>query len=506
MHSRRLRVLFLRVGLTFGMLVEGIAAESTAWNRADVTGFMRQLAGYVLDHHLRRDDSPMRGKVYEFYDPQSGKQGYGGGWDTMHDGAFFANACLLAYRATRDEFYWAPVRDWILPFYLQMANHSDTLFPDRTGAFSDGKKLPRERASAIKGFIPYWWDDGHGVNFDALAMKITIRELLRDASTITNDPENKDGVLAGYSHGTSNHLALNVFSMLANAWLLTRDPQVAEAIRNLRQARIHMLHMDLPWYRVADLRASGRDAEAYQAAASFDSLPWPPAKSAWWQAMVAKQKTALTPFHDEAQADYAAAVIGNRAGPGLTQRLSQLTFDVIRLHDRWYAPRTRPAGEMQGAENARPVFITNGQFESHAGDRPEILLASRLGPQILWASAQCLQLLRAYPEAWKTYLQAHHQPPPEGWSEPPATEVAATFRREIEEGLHYWRKEWQTRGYLRPHWPIGGQFPNKHYWQHQVSETGGYAHLIAAGAAYVLWLDGKNDWELAQSPMSPSGP
>jgi len=48
--------------------------------------------------------------------------------------------------------------------------------------------------------------------------------------------------------------------------------------------------------------------------------------------MVAKKKTALTPFHDEAQAEYYAAVIGKRVGPGTAKRLAQLTYDVTRSH------------------------------------------------------------------------------------------------------------------------------------------------------------------------------
>ena len=479
-------------------------AADAAWSRQELTAFMRQLAGYVVDHHMRRDNSPMRGKVYEFYDPATRQQGYGGGWDTMHDGAFFANACILAYRATGDEFYLQTVRDWILPFYVRMANNSDTLFPDRTAAFSDGQKLPPERATAVKGFIPYWWDDGHGVNFDAIAQKMTIRQLLRDTSTITNDPENKQGILAGYSHGTSNHMALNMFPMWANAWLLTRDPAVAEAIHHLRQSRIHMIKMDLPWLQAADFQASGDAAQAQKVAGNFDTLPWPPAKSAWWQAMVAKKKTALTPFHDEAQGDYYGAVIGKRVGPGTAKRLTQLTYDVIRLQDRWYGDKPRPRGEMYGAETWPMVFITDGKFESLAGERPEVLLASRLGPQIMWACAQSLQLMRAFPDAWENWFKGKYERAPEGWSEQPAVEVTATLRRELEEGLRYWQKDWQARGYIRPHWPIGGKLPTKHYWQHRVSETGGYAHLIAACADYVMLLDGKNDWTLAWAVQAPA--
>ena len=478
-------------------------AAETSWSKPELTKFMRELADYVVQRHMRRDESPMRGKVYEFYDPATRRQGYGAGWDTMHDGAFFANACILAYRATGDEFYLQTARDWILPFYVRMANNSDTLFPDRTAAFSDGKKLPEDRATAVKGFIPYWWDDGHGVNFDAIAQKITIRQLLRDTSTLTCDPENKQGILAGYSHGTSNHMALNMYPMFANSWLLTRDPAVADAIHHLRQSRIHMVKMDLPWLQVADFQANGDAAQAQKVGGNFDVLPWPPMKSAWWQAMVAKKKTALTPFHDEAQGDYNAAVIGRRVGPGTAKRLAQLTYDVIRLQDRWYGSKARPRGEMYGAETYPMVFITDGKFESLAGDRPEVLLASRLGPQIMWACAQSLQLLRAFPGSWGSYFKNKRSEWPEGWSEPPLTEVVQTLRGEVDEGLLYWQKEWKARGYIRPHWPIGDKLPTKHYWQHRVSETGGYAHLIAACAVSVMSLDQKNDWELAWSVIAP---
>jgi hypothetical protein len=50
---------------------------------------------------------------------------------------------------------------------------------------------------------------------------------------------------------------------------------------------------------------------------------------------------------------------------------------------------------------------------------------------------------------------------------------------------------------------IGGKKPEPTYWYDRTSETGGYAHLIAACAGYVMLLDGKNDWELAHSTRAP---
>jgi len=177
---------------------------------------------------------------------------------------------------------------------------------------------------------------------------------------------------------------------------------------------------------------------------------------------------------------------------------------VIRVQDLWYGDKPRPRGEMFGAENHPTVFITDGKFESLAGERPEVLVGSRLACQMLWACAQCLQLLQAFPEAWSAHLRGKYDKSVEGWSEPTMEQVEAAFRAELEDGLRYWRKQWKDIGYIRPHWPIGGRLPTAHYWQHKVSELGGYAHLIAACAEYLNLLNGKRHWELAWSTQAPA--
>jgi len=40
--------------------------------------------------------------------------------------------------------------------------------------------------------------------------------------------------------------------------------------------------------------------------------------------------------------------------------------------------------------------------------------------------------------------------------------------------------------------------PNEYYLGDQLSETGGYAHLIAAAAEYLFLMDRKRDWEVAR--------
>lgn len=498
-------VCFLGVALLGCAVATPVAAAAdAAWSRQELAGFMRQLAGYVADHHMRRDNSPMRGMVYEFYEPATKQQGHGGGLDTMHDGAWFANACILAYRATGDEFYLGVLRDWIMPFYVKMLNRSDTLFPERDGAFSDGQMLPAERAAACKGFVPYWWDDGHGVNFDARARKMTTAELQGKWGFTHTLPDRGDrsGKCSGYSHGTSNHMALNLFPMLANWWLLTRDPEVAEAIRHLHEQRIHQFKMDLPFLAIADAVAHGDDKKAFGIAGGYDNAPWPP-ESPLYKAMVQKTRLQLPPFLDDPAGRYYSSATANRVGPGTAKRLAQMTYDCIVLADLWYGDKRRPRGLAVSADSRKKIWIEDGKLGSLAGEVPDVLVGSRMGPQTLWACAQSLQLLRAFPDAWTGCWKGKYTPPLAGWSEPPLKDVTARLQAELDEGLRFWQEQMKTVGYILPDWPVGGKKPEATYWYDRTSETGGYAHLIAACADYAMLLDGKNDWELAHTVRLP---
>ncbi|MGC3972119.1 MAG: hypothetical protein QM775_33705 [Pirellulales bacterium] len=137
---------------------------------------MRRLAEYVVEHHLKRDDSPQRGMIYEYYRPKSRGQVdqyvQGEALDTMHDGAWFAAALVAAYRATGDDFYKQTLVERVLPFYLKMLNHSDELFTsdvvhvrtDRRDVWKTSKEWLLQGRE--KGFVPYFWDDGNSVSLE----------------------------------------------------------------------------------------------------------------------------------------------------------------------------------------------------------------------------------------------------------------------------------------------------------------------------------------------------
>src|SRR5689334_8909492 len=125
------------LGLTLAVAAQAgpAAAEAPAGRplSADETReFMKRLASYVEENHLKKNPrSEQKGMVYEYFDVK--RKGQPDQWvqgealDTMHDGSWFAIALVNASRATGDPRYKDLLLQ-ILPFYLKMLNHSDTLF------------------------------------------------------------------------------------------------------------------------------------------------------------------------------------------------------------------------------------------------------------------------------------------------------------------------------------------------------------------------------------------
>ena len=75
--------------------------------------------------------------------------------------------------------------------------------------------------------------------------------------------------------------------------------------------------------------------------------------------------------------------------------------------------------------------------------------------------------------------------------------VRAILRRELAEGLAAWREIFERKGYI----PTGidaGTVADRRW--DDLSDSGGYAHLISAGAQYLFLLEGKADWEALPFP------
>jgi hypothetical protein len=70
----------------------------------------------------------------------------------------------------------------------------------------------------------------------------------------------------------------------------------------------------------------------------------------------------------------------------------------------------------------------------------------------------------------------------------PQAEVEAWLERELGQGLRTWEAIFDHYGYI----PTGiGRGPE---WD-KLSDSGGYAHLISAASQWILYLEGKSDWE-----------
>ncbi|MEI9897925.1 MAG: hypothetical protein WDN28_29725 [Chthoniobacter sp.] len=181
------------------------APDAKAWPRERLLGFMHELADFVEKNHVVTDPAHKTyGMVYEFW--KDGKKMQEFGLDSMHDGAWFLSALVVAQRADPKGGWLARAQKYEVPFYTNLLNHSDRLFPKMQPTEED--KHPW--TAPLKGWAPRGWDDGTGF-------------------------ERKNGQPMPDAYFTgSNHLAEDLADALLNVWLSTRDPQVAEAAAHLR--------------------------------------------------------------------------------------------------------------------------------------------------------------------------------------------------------------------------------------------------------------------------------
>ena len=234
--------------LAAGLVLAGLAAppqplgaqpanaDFAAWNKVAAQGpltaaqtkaFMKDLAKYVFDHHLRQDPkSLMRGMVYEYFDVarkgQPDQWVQGEALDTMHDGAWLATALVNAYRATGDPFYKDFLTRLALALLLPDAQPQRRDFSQRARNDARPKANTFDKEHQLqtgeKGFVPYWWDDGASISLERRRDRNPLGSFACTDHLAGRD--NPRFALSGYSHGSSNHLAQDLGVMLQQAWLL----------------------------------------------------------------------------------------------------------------------------------------------------------------------------------------------------------------------------------------------------------------------------------------------
>ncbi len=433
------RPLLLGIGLLLGTIapVSGADDPAPAWTQADrkppmtaseTRVFIKTLARYVYDHHLKRAaQSPQRGMVYEYFDTthpgQYDQFVQGEALDTMHDGAWLAAALVNAYRATDDPFYREFLTRWQLPFYCTMLNHSDRLFtakhnharPQGRNIWKEGKEWLLQEGE--KGFVPYWWDDGGSVSLERRRDRNPLPAYPCFDRFVDRRQPNPRFLLDGYSLGSSNHMAQDLGVMLQQAWLLLRESpaeadrklaaEVAEAAHNLQQCRMRH-HGHIPMCDAPAALARGDAALLKFVPDQSVSAVWSP-DNHYVRALYRfkpGQRYAFPGFADDQEYRYYFGIA--RHGGQLPKALAFKTiYDAYTeplLYRAYCDDAPVPAGINRF--DLHPYWAVDGKPADYRSDRKgpggrPRPIGSRMGPQNMVCCGWALQALRSDPGIWE---------------------------------------------------------------------------------------------------------
>ncbi len=513
---------------------------ATAWRErppmtaAEAEAFAKRLAEYVVKHHMRRDDSPQRGMIYEYYwveqagTPKQWIQGEA--LDTMHDGAWFGVALARAAAVTGDRWYRDLLVREVLPFYLKMLNRSDELFdPSRNDsdqpvpATWEGRLMGPERE---KGFVPYWWDNGSSVSLEMLNRRDGVRRLTLPGRDELKDTRNPECRLSGHSLGMSNHMAQDLAVFLQAAWEMladSREPEevavraaIADAARHLQAGRARRGYPDIPAVVAAHALANADAA----AKARLPELNWE-GLAAWrthWHHAVAEppqgKKVRIPGFADDAVYELFVAVA--RHGTLAEPEAFRLVFEAVTLPlmYRGYCD-DEPAPPGVNVFDLYPFHYVDGRPEHVRSQRKgvsgrPIPIGSRMGPQTMALCGWALQALAQRPGLWNEARRRITRPaffPPagavtgefvvawggvDGTSAAGETEVRRALERELGGGLRTWEAVFNEWGYIPSGIDCQSAVPGAPY--DRFSDTGGYAHLIQSAMQWIRHLRGERDW------------
>lgn len=493
------------------------AAERGPMSAEEAKAFMLTLAKHAVEHHMKRaEGSPQRGMMYEYLwwqkRGQPGQFIQGEALDTMHDGAWFACAMANAYRATHDPYFKDVLVKWQLPFYLKMLNDGGKMFnSDSVDVRDDAKDTWKNAKEWLllgheDGFVPYWWDDGESVSLDMLAKKSE-----RPAYPCTNEfagKPNPEFRLSGWSHGSSNHMAQDLALMLIQGWLVcqassdTNEQQIAAqcalAAKHLQECRTRHGYGNIPAV-VAACALTNHDAELAKRLPAWEKES-PALMQSHYTRAVRDFKTGAkvsTPgFADDQLYDYFSGVARHRA---MTRPLAlKLAFDAFTNPILWqvYSDDAPVPPGMNRFDltslnfvDGKPEHLRSQRKGPRGGPIPS---GSRMGPQNMVVCSLALQALTkggdfsAIParitDAVKGLPGAGKHPNIKAWLE-----------QEAGGGLRTWEAIFAGYGYIPT--GIGCQSSVPGVVWDEFSDTGGYAHLISAAAQWIMYREGKSDWE-----------
>jgi len=490
---------------------------------AETRDFIKRLAEFAVENHMKKAEaSPQRGMIYEYFHVARRGQHdqfiQGEALDTMHDGAWFAIAMVNAFRATGDPYYKEVLTRWQLPFYLKMLNHSDELFTSERNDVRPGDdrgwRVSKEwlLQDREKGFVPYWWDDGGSVSLEMLGRKDKDEHLnFAGRNELAGQPNPKK-LLHGYSHGSSNHLAQDLALMLQQSWLLLRESndtrdreltqQLAEAARNLQECRARHGAPNIPAVRAALALSCGDEKmRAELRRETWESVAT--ARSDYRRALFdyKKDQPASVPgFADDQQYNYYVEIARNGTlTPPAAFRAIYDAFTLPMLYAAYSDDSPPPPGinvfdlHPYRFLNGKPADYRSQRKGPSGGPRP---VGSRFGPQLMVVCGWGLQALKATPGLWTTACSKITTP--NFFPTQDEAEVKAALEKQLGGGLRTWEAVFKAKGYI----PTGmgaGNCGAGMPWE-ALSDSGGYAHLISAASQWLLYLEGKKDWEVHAVP------
>jgi hypothetical protein len=351
------------------------APEAGAWPRERLLGFMRELADFVEKNHVVTDPSRKTyGMVYEFW--RDGKKMQEFGLDSMEDGAWFMSSLVTAQRADPGGDWLTRAQKYEVPFYTNLLNHSDQLFPQMQPTDEDKHAW----SAPLKGWAPRGWDDGLGFN-------------RKDGSRLA------DAYFTG-----SNHLAQDLADALLNVWLSTRDPQVAEAAKNLQQYKQEYFG-DVQGVEIAAAVSAGQ-------AGAFLKSHWPefsPRAVAPVYSGLFENKAAALPTYDDALAwlyreGTAGAWLSGELPRGLAAHTIARSYGAIAAMESFFDDRPYPYGAWLFDLQREPAYAEGkGKLDFYNSNFPGVY-GSR-GIQLAWIAAAVLPELKAQPGLWNNALK-----------------------------------------------------------------------------------------------------
>lgn len=502
---------------TFSLAGEDAQPPFTA---SEARAFIRQLCDTAIEHHMKRDGSPQRGMMYEYLwwkkRGQPGQYIQGEALDTMHDGAWFGNALVNAFRATGDPHYREVLVQWLLPFYLGMLNHGAELFSsDVVDVREEGRNTWKDGKEWIlqgreDGFVPYWWDDGNSVSLDMLVKK-SERPAFPCTNVLSGQP-NPGFRLSGWSHGSSSHLAQDLAILLQQAWILLRKSETpgerklaaesALAAKHLQECRTRHGNGNIRGVMAA-CALTNDDPDLMKHVEAWDKESPRTFQNHFTRAVrdfKPGEKVSTPGFADDDMYLYYAGIAKHGSlKPALALKLA---FDAFTEPLLWQMYRDdAPVPPGMNRFDLTVLNFIDGKPEHLAsqGKGPfgkPLPCGSRMGPQNMAVCGWVLQALApggefsGIPGEVKAKVEEYTGKPC------PQANVKAWLERELGCGLRTWKAIFAEYGYIPTGIGCHSVLPGVRW--DEFSDTGGYAHLITAASMWLMVLEGKRDWEIGR--------